>query len=76
MPKQSRPDALSPIWTRRAITCQQTFAIVEADIRKLRHDPFELFTRMIQPCIWLLIFGQAMAKVRAIQPMDFPILIL
>jgi ABC-2 type transport system permease protein len=41
-------------------------AIVEMDIRKLRHDPYELFTRMIQPAIWLLIFGQAMAKARAI----------
>lgn len=36
------------------------------DVRKLRHDPFELFTRMIQPSIWLLIFGQAMAKTKAI----------
>lgn len=45
---------------------RQTLAITEADIRKLRHDPFELFTRMIQPSIWLLIFGQAMAKVRPV----------
>jgi ABC-2 type transport system permease protein len=41
-------------------------AIVEADIRKLRHDPYELLTRMLQPAIWLLIFGQAMAKAKAI----------
>ena len=46
------------------ITCRQTLAIVEADLRKLRHDPYELFTRMIQPSIWLLIFGQAMARIR------------
>jgi len=45
---------------------QQTCAIVETDLRKLRHDPYELFTRMIQPAIWLLIFGQAMAHARAI----------
>lgn len=45
---------------------QQTSAIIEADIRKLRHDPYELFTRMIQPAIWLLIFGQAMAHAKAI----------
>lgn len=45
---------------------RQVFAIVESDLRKLRHDPFELFTRMIQPAIWLLIFGQAMAKARFI----------
>jgi ABC-2 type transport system permease protein len=45
---------------------EQIAAIVETDIRKLRHDPFELLTRMIQPAIWLLIFGQAMAKTHAI----------
>jgi ABC-2 type transport system permease protein len=51
-------------------TCIQRFeqiiAIVETDVRKLRHDPYELLTRMIQPAIWLLIFGQAMAKTKAI----------
>lgn len=45
---------------------QQIFAIVETDVRKLRHDPFELFTRMVQPAVWLLIFGQAMDKAHAI----------
>ena len=49
-----------------AKSCEQILAIVEADLRKLRHDPFELFTRMVQPSIWLLIFGQAMAKTKAI----------
>lgn len=44
----------------------QIVAIVETDVRKLRHDPYELLTRMIQPAIWLLIFGQAMAKAKAI----------
>lgn len=44
----------------------QISAIVEMDVRKLRHDPYELFTRMIQPAIWLLIFGQAMANTKAI----------
>lgn len=53
-------------WTNWVTTVRQGMAIVEADLRKLRHDPFELFTRMIQPAIWLLIFGQAMAKVKAI----------
>jgi ABC-2 type transport system permease protein len=45
---------------------EQIWAIVETDLRKLKHDPFELVTRMIQPSIWLLIFGQAMANTRAI----------
>ena len=53
---------------------EQVIAIVEADVRKLRHDPFELFTRMIQPSIWLLIFGQAMANAKAISTGNLPYL--
>src|SRR5580658_9736946 len=45
---------------------RQTMAVAEADIRKLIHDPIELFTRMIQPVLWLLIFGQVFTRTRAI----------
>lgn len=44
----------------------QTLAVAEADVRKLRHDPWELVTRMAQPALWLLIFGQVLARSRAI----------
>jgi len=45
---------------------RQTLAVAEADIRKLVHDPVELLTRMIQPVLWLLIFGQVFTRTRAI----------
>jgi ABC-2 type transport system permease protein len=41
-------------------------AVAEADLRKLAHDPVELFTRMVQPLLWLLIFGQVFNRTRAI----------
>jgi ABC-2 type transport system permease protein len=44
----------------------QTFAVAEADVRKLIHDPVELFTRMVQPVLWLLIFGEVFTRTRAI----------
>lgn len=44
----------------------QTLAVAEADIRKLRHDPWELASRMVQPMLWLLIFGEVFAHSRAI----------
>ncbi len=69
--KQEAPFLISNKWVQRS---GQLFAIVEADIRKLRHDPYELFTRMIQPAIWLLIFGQAMANARAIPTGSLPYL--
>ena len=45
---------------------RQTLAVAEADVRKLIHDPVELFTRMVQPVLWLLIFGQVFNRTRAI----------
>jgi ABC-2 type transport system permease protein len=48
------------------IFLRQTLAVAEADIRKLRHDPWELASRMVQPTLWLLIFGEVFAHSRAI----------
>jgi len=45
---------------------RQTFAVAEADIRKLIHDPVELLTRMVQPVLWMLIFGQVFTRTKAI----------
>ncbi|MCV7027668.1 ABC transporter permease [Mycobacterium sherrisii] len=40
------------------------FAIVE--LQKLRHDRAELITRMVQPALWLLIFGTTFSKLHVI----------
>lgn len=45
---------------------RQLSAIAEADLRKLRHDPYDIIIRMLQPSMWLLIFGQAMNRANAI----------
>ena len=44
----------------------KTLVITELEIRKLRHEPTDLFTRAIQPVLWLLIFGQVLSHIRAI----------
>jgi ABC-2 type transport system permease protein len=36
------------------------------EIRKIRHDRTELYTRAIQPALWLLIFGETFTKIHAI----------
>jgi ABC-2 type transport system permease protein len=41
-----------------------TFWLVE--LRKIRHDRSELYTRAIQPVLWLLIFGETFSHLRAI----------
>jgi ABC-type polysaccharide/polyol phosphate export permease len=34
-----------------------TVATAQAELRKMRHDPFDIFTRAAQPLLWLFIFG-------------------
>lgn len=38
------------------------------EMQKLRHDPWELVSRAVQPLLWLLLFGKVMAQVRGISP--------
>lgn len=47
------------------------FAVTAAEVQKLYHDPLELFTRAVQPVLWLLLFGEVMARVRGISPENF-----
>ena len=44
----------------------KVLAVADMEVRKLRHDPMELLTRAIQPTLWLLVFGEVFAHVRAI----------
>ncbi len=49
---------------------RKTLVIAELEVRKLRHDPTELFTRAVQPALWLLVFGQVFERTRAIPTGD------
>ncbi|MFF8595132.1 ABC transporter permease [Streptomyces sp. NPDC015220] len=41
-------------------------AMCAVELQKLRHDRTELYTRAVQPALWLLIFGQTFTRIRAI----------
>ncbi len=60
---QNRFDAIFRSINRALLPFKQILAIVEADLCKLKHDPYELLMRMIQPAMWLLLFGTAMSHV-------------
>jgi ABC-2 type transport system permease protein len=45
-----------------------TAAMAQAELRKLRHDPIDIFTRAAQPLLWLFIFGTALAHSHALVP--------
>jgi len=52
----------------------QTYAVAAAEVQKLYHDPLELLTRAVQPVLWLLLFGEVMARVRGVAPGNIPYL--
>src|SRR5271166_399026 len=43
-----------------------SLAVAEVEVRKLLRDPTEVFTRSVQPTLWLLVFGQVFGRSRAI----------
>ena len=48
----------------------RTAALGLVELQKLRSDNTELVTRMVQPVLWLLIFGQIFSRIRAIPTGD------
>lgn len=48
----------------------KVLTITELEARKLRHDPTDLLTRAVQPVLWLLVFGEVLAQVKAIPTGD------
>lgn len=53
---------------------RKTYAIADMEVRKLLHDPTELGTRAIQPALWLMVFGQVMARARVLESGNVPYL--
>src|SRR5919107_300352 len=45
-------------------------ALCLVELQKLRHDRSELYTRAIQPTLWLVIFGQTFTRLKAIPTGD------
>lgn len=39
--------------------------LAELEMRRLKHDPTEVFIRAVQPALWLGVFGTVMSKLRA-----------
>jgi ABC-2 type transport system permease protein len=63
------PDGRQPDWAEPrplADFARQSLAITQVEIRKILRDPTEIFTRAIQPTLWLLVFGQVFTRTRAI----------
>src|SRR5450759_1035442 len=45
---------------------RESNAVAEVELIKLMRDPTELFSRAVQPILWLVVFGQVFSHVRGI----------
>jgi ABC-2 type transport system permease protein len=53
-------------WSSVTAFVSKTLTIAEWEARKLIHDPTDILTRTVQPVLWLLVFGETFAHIRAI----------
>ncbi|MEZ7003020.1 ABC transporter permease [Streptomyces sp. AD55] len=56
----------------RRVLLARVAALCAVELQKLRHDRTELYTRAVQPALWLLIFGQTFTHIRAIPTGGIP----
>ncbi|MFE2373158.1 ABC transporter permease [Streptomyces sp. NPDC059398] len=58
--------------TGRRMVPARVAAMCVVELQKLRHDRTELYTRAVQPALWLLIFGETFTRIRAIPTGGIP----
>jgi ABC-2 type transport system permease protein len=46
--------------------------IADMEVRKIHHDSTELWTRLVQPALWLLIFGEVLNTVKGLSSGGLP----
>ncbi|OKH33978.1 multidrug ABC transporter permease [[Phormidium ambiguum] IAM M-71] len=67
-------DRTHNLLTATAELIKKTIVLTELEVRKLLHDPSDLFVRAAQPILWLVIFGQVFARLREIPTNGLPYL--
>ena len=59
------PPADTPVAVARRLA-SRIVTLCWVELRKIRHDRTELYTRAIQPALWLVIYGEVFTKIHAI----------
>ena len=62
----------APSAAHRMVSRIATFCLIE--LQKLRHDRSELITRLVQPVLWLVVYGETFTRLRAIPTGGVPYL--
>jgi ABC-2 type transport system permease protein len=71
-PPAAWAERAAPSASSRLLSRVGTFCLVE--LQKLRHDRSELVTRLIQPVLWLVVYGETFTRLRAIPTGGVPYL--
>ena len=66
------PAFRAPAFARMLLARMGALCLVE--LQRLRHDRSELYTRAIQPALWLIIFGETFTRLHAIPTGNLPYL--
>ncbi|MFF0450186.1 ABC transporter permease [Streptomyces sp. NPDC004609] len=64
----------SVVRTGWAVLPSRVAAMCAVELQKLRHDRTELYTRAVQPALWLLIFGETFSRIGVIPTGNVPYL--
>jgi ABC-2 type transport system permease protein len=70
-PRPPAPSRVRGAWT---VLPSRMAAMCAVELQKLRHDRTELYTRAVQPALWLLVFGETFTRIHAIPTGDVPYL--
>jgi len=65
-PEVQQADTANEAFKLKPVYWEQILAIVDVEIRKMLREPTEIFSRAVQPILWLLIFGQVFGKLSEI----------
>lgn len=63
-----------PSWTTWRLLPSRVVTMCIVELQKIRHDRTELYTRAVQPTLWLLIFGETFSRLRTIPTGSVPYL--
>src|SRR3954462_6464776 len=55
-----------PLLERATQYVKKVIAISQMEVQKLMHDQWDIFTRSIQPVLWLLLFGGVFGRLRVL----------
>ncbi|HOC53284.1 MAG TPA: ABC transporter permease [Caldisericia bacterium] len=54
------------VWKNFVKWFNDCLTLGEMEMRRIRHDPTDIFTRAVQPILWLLVFGGTFTRLKTI----------